>query len=151
MTEAHTVLVHSTHTQRREAQTQHVDFCLVLIYQNSACVGTPHCTAVWMASLPKGYRYQNMCRLSEIISFPSGWTHMAWCSVGFTVALRLSIVCHFLPGIHGLVISLPIVFAKQWPTWPQSHSVDGCFYGLTVMPQSAHVTYSLCFSFSFPI
>ena len=30
--------------------------------------------------------------------------------------LRLSTVCHFLPGICGLVISLPIVLARQRPT-----------------------------------
>lgn len=31
--------------------------------------------------------------------------------------LRLSTVCHFLPGICRLVISLPIVLARQWATW----------------------------------
>lgn len=33
--------------------------------------------------------------------------------------LRLSTSCHFLPGIRGLLISLPITLARQRLTWPR--------------------------------
>lgn len=44
--------------------------------------------------------------------------------------LRLSTVCHFLPRIRRLVISLPIVLARQWPTWSQLVFLHSCFMAL---------------------
>lgn len=99
----------------------------------------PHITNC--TSWPKGYfsRSQSLWPVCEITSSPSGVDSTSPNVLWDSRPLRLSTVCHFLPGIRGLVISLPIVLARQWPTWLQRSSVHSSVYGHMVVPRSAHV------------
>lgn len=110
----------------------------------------------WQAGQRDSYTGIIICaQFVEITSPPSGVDSTSPDVLWDSRPLRLSTVCHFLPGIRGLVISLPNVLARQWPTWLQRFFVHGCFYGPMVVPWSAHVHYCqkhyfLCFPFSFP-
>lgn len=98
-------------------------------------------------------RNQNMCPVCDITSSPSGVDSILHDVLWDSRPLRLSTVCHFLTGIHGLVISLPIVLARQWPTWPHLFFVHGCFYGpgCVMISMSIPVKNIIFFAFLFPL
>lgn len=129
-----------THTVQGGQKLSHCHDIFMSLCPSDFICHVIHCTVTAVSDkLARGTVVQEFKYVpilwNNSLSFRGGF-HIAWC-LWDSRPLRLSTVCHFLPGIHGLVISLPIVLAGQRPTWLQLAIVHNCLYDLMVVQQSA--------------